>query len=377
MHLDRRCLYALAVATLCLASARARAADGEADKTALAVEALGRLQDVNLESNPKLKQAVEKLLEKTRGTPAFVKLVRQFKLTNQNVGLLEVALAQPAGESGIEATRMLLAGGDTGLLERTLADTNAIVAAKTAEALGNTGEKRVTTLLLPVVADGQRDLALRKQAARALARTHEGARDLLALAREGKLGDDLKFTASTDLNGARWPEIKAEAAHLLPLPPAQNSQPLPPVSELVQMKGDAANGAKVFSRPSPGCANCHIVNGQGTDLGPNLSEVGSKLGKDALFEAILDPSAGISFGYEAFNLTLKNGDEVYGLIASETAEEIVLKNIGGIITKHKKADIVSRQQSKVSIMPAGLQQGMSTQEFVDLVEYLSTLKKPQ
>jgi putative heme-binding domain-containing protein len=124
-----------------------------------------------------------------------------------------------------------------------------------------------------------------------------------------------------------------------------------------------------------GCANCHQVNGQGIDFGPNLSEVGSKLGKDALYEAILDPSAGISFGYEAWQLTLKSGDEAYGLIVSDTPEEIAVKAIGGIVTRYPKRDIVTREQSKLSIMPAGLQQAMTAQELVDLVEYLSSLTK--
>jgi len=47
------------------------------------------------------------------------------------------------------------------------------------------------------------------------------------------------------------------------------------------------------------------------------------------------------------------------------------------VTKYRKADIASRQQSKLSIMPAGLQAGMTTKEFVDLVEYLALLKKAQ
>jgi putative heme-binding domain-containing protein len=85
----------------------------------------------------------------------------------------------------------------------------------------------------------------------------------------------------------------------------------------------------------------------------------------------------VSFGYEAFSFTLKNGDEAYGLIVSETGDEVTLKNVGGIVTKYTKTYIESRQQSKLSIMPAGLQAGMTTQEFVDLIEYLATLKKPQ
>jgi putative heme-binding domain-containing protein len=185
----------------------------------------------------------------------------------------------------------------------------------------------------------------------------------------------LKFTASTELNAVRWPEIKTEAAKILPPAQGQNAAPLPPLSELVRMKGDPANGARIFTNASPGCVNCHVVNGRGVELGPNLSEIGTKLGKDALIEAILEPSSGVSFGYEAWNFTLKSGDEVYGLLASETADEVVVKNIGGIITRLKKIDLVSRQQSKLSIMPAGLQAAMTTQELVDLVEYLAALKK--
>jgi putative heme-binding domain-containing protein len=348
----------------------------DADRIALAVEALTRLEGVDLSANAAMKERVLKVLDKTRGTPNFVRLVQHFKLKDQNAGLLEIAVSQPAGESGVEATRMILAGGDTALLQKTLEGTNLLAATRLTEALGNTGQKEVTPLLLPLASDSQRDATLRRQVVRSLARTMHGANALLALARASKLGDDVKFAASSELNSARWPEIKAEAAKLLPLPPGQSAAPLPPISELVKLKGDAANGAKIFARQSPGCIQCHVVRGQGTELGPELSEIGGKLGKDALYESILDPSAGISFGYEAWNIVLKNGDEPYGLIASETADELTLKAIGGIVTKFKKSDIASRQQSKLSIMPAGLQQSMTTEEFVDLVEYLSTLKKP-
>jgi putative heme-binding domain-containing protein len=352
------------------------AADAEADRVALAVEALTRLEGVDLNANATLKERVLKVLDKTRGTANFVKLVQHFKFTDQNAGLLEVAIAQPAGESGVEAMRMILAGGGAALLRETLEGTNALAATKAAEALGNTGQKETVKLLLPLVSDARRDGGLRRQTVRSLARTADGAKELLALAKADKLSDGVKFTASSELNSARWPEIKAEAAKVLPLPPGQNAAPLPPIAELVKMKGDAANGAKVYARASPGCINCHIVKDQGTELGPNLSEIGGKLGKDALYESILDPSAGVSFGYEAWNVTLKNGDDAYGLIASETADELALKAVGGIITRLKKADIASRQQSKLSIMPTGLQQGMTTQEFVDLVEFLASLRKP-
>jgi len=215
---------------------------------------------------------------------------------------------------------------------------------------------------------------LRKQAVRALAQAQEGAAALLKLAKEEKLPQDMKLMAGSELNNVRWAKIKTEAAQLLPLPRGQNSGPVPPISELVKMKGDAAKGAVIYRRDTVGCIKCHQVNGEGVDFGPNLSEIGTKLGKDALYEAILDPSAGVSFGYEAWQIELKNGDEAYGLIVSDTADEIAVKTQGGIVARYKKSDIAKREQQKLSIMPAGLQQTMSTQDLAHLVEYLSSLK---
>jgi putative heme-binding domain-containing protein len=246
---------------------------------------------------------------------------------------------------------------------------------KVAEALGNTSQNEAAKLLLPLVTAARIDLALRKQAVRSLAQTSQGASGLLRLAKEQQLPEDMKLTASSELNRVRWPAMKAEAATVLPLPQGRNAQPLPPLVELLKMPGDPANGAKVFSSAAVGCANCHQVKGQGVDFGPNLTEIGSKLGKDALFEAILDPSAGISFGFEAWQFELRSGDEAYGLLVSETAEEVAVKAVGGIVTRYKKGDVAKREQMKLSIMPVGLQQAMTTQELVDLVEYLFSLKK--
>ena len=72
---------------------------------------------------------------------------------------------------------------------------------------------------------------------------------------------------------------------------------------------------------------------------------------------------------------MKSGDEAYGLVVSDTAEELAVKTQAGIVTRYKKSDIVKRAQQKLSIMPAGLQQTMSAEDLADLVEYLSSLKK--
>jgi putative heme-binding domain-containing protein len=347
---------------------------GQSDPS-VAVEAITRLQNIDLEQNAKIKETVFKLLDRTRGTADFLKLVRHFKIKGQDPALLDLAIAHPSDELGVEAMRVLLSGSDLTLIEEKLRSDDGKVAVAVAEVLGASGSKESVKLLLPIVRDEKADSALRKQAIRSLARTEDGAGAVLHLARENQLSEALRFTASAELGKVRWPNIKTEAARLLPLPEGQNSQPLPPLSELLKRTGNMANGERVFRNQTAACASCHKVKGQGMEVGPDLSEIGTKLGKEALYESILDPSAGISFGYEAWQLELKNGDEAYGLIASETADEIAIKNNTGIVTRYKKSDVKSRQQMKLSIMPSGIQQAMSVSELVDLVEYLAGLKK--
>src|SRR5262249_57674921 len=98
---------------------------------------------------------------------------------------------------------------------------------------------------------------------------------------------------------------------------------------------------------------CQEMNGEGVDVGPNVSEIGTKLAREAMYEAILDPSAGIAFGYEAWQLDFKDGGESYGLIVSETPDEVAVKTIGGLVTRYQKDAIAQRTRQKLSIMPAG------------------------
>ena len=341
-------------------------------ENAVAIEALSRLKGMDIESNPALKKAVLRVLESTRRTPAFVQIVQDFKLTGQESGLLDVIEKQPAHSLSTEAARMLLAEMNLETLKKGFAGSQA---AAIAQALGNAGDRLAVPLLVTLVSDVQREVSVRKLALKGLLQTQEGAAWVLSSAREEKLPDDLRFTAASELNQVRWPQIRAEAAKLFPLPASANAEPLPPLVELLKRQGDAAKGAEVFRRETVGCIKCHQILGEGIDFGPALSEIGSKLGKDALYESILDPSSGISFGYEAWEFELKSGDETLGLIASETEDEVVVKSQGGIASHIKTSDIKARVKMKLSIMPTGLQQAMSPADLVNLVQYLAELKK--
>jgi putative membrane-bound dehydrogenase-like protein len=355
---------------LLIANSRAPAAPGH---EIVAVETLARLKDIDIAAHPEVKAALTESLASVRGTPEFVNLVQDFHLPDQNAGLIEVAVRHQAEESGVQAMRLVLASPDLTPLENEMRNTNS--AARLAEALGNTRDRRIVPVLLPLVDDQQIDPAARRQAVRSLARVQQGASQLLQLARDNKLPSDVKFTATMELNQVRWADLRALAAQVLPPPVSRNAQSLPPLPELLKMRGDISRGVGVFARPDVACITCHRINDKGADLGPALSEIGAKLGKDALYEAILDPSAGIAFGYEAWEITLKSGDDAIGIIKSDTEDELIIKDAKAIPIHIKKSDIVSRRQLKVSLMPADIQKAMSTQDLVDLVEYLSSLKK--
>lgn len=337
-----------------------------AQADSVAIEALSRLKGMDLEANPALKGAVLKVLEKTKGTPQFVEVVRDFELKGQAKDLVDFAAKNPTNSTAVEGLRLAFKEAGAAALQP--------ISLGLIQAMGNSADKEFAPVIAPIVEDAKQPTDLRKAAVKALAQSEEGATRLLKLAKEEKLDSSLKFTATAALHTAPWAKIKAEAAQVLPLPQT-NAAPLPPVAELVKLKGDPANGAKVFRKPEVNCIGCHKINNEGVDFGPALSEIGTKLAKEAIYESILDPSSGISFGFEGWQLETKDGDEAAGIIASESADEIVLKSQTGISTKYKKSDVAKRTKSSLSLMPAGLQQAMSQQDMVDLVDYLSTLKK--
>jgi putative heme-binding domain-containing protein len=165
--------------------------------------------------------------------------------------------------------------------------------------------------------------------------------------------------------------VRDEARKYLGEAKSGDGKKLPEISELVRMKGDVKKGALVFKNY---CTACHQVGENGMDYGPKLTQIGGKLTKEAIYSSIFHPDLGISFGYEGWDITLKDGTVMSGIIASKTETDIILKMPGGVSQNIKTSNIKTIKQLENSVMPAGLQEGMSTQELVDMVEYLKSLK---
>jgi putative heme-binding domain-containing protein len=349
------------------------AADAQNAKDALVVETLIRLEKFDLAEMPKQKAAVLRQLEANKETPRYLELAEQFSIKETGSELLRLALEKSPDALGVGAARLLLKLNGSSAVATALADKDDRVALKAVTAFGATQDKAAIEPIAVLVTDKSRSGTVRNAAVKALGGSPTGEQLLLAVVKGKKLPADSNFSAASVLLSSRDPAVKEEAAKFLTLPPGSNAKPLPPVAELALRKGDAAVGKAVFQRT---CIACHKIDGiPGVDFGPALSEIGDKLPKDALYTAILDPSAGIEFNYEGYLVKLKDGNQALGIITSQTDDKITLKLLGGTPVKYNKADIVAMEKQATSLMPPGLQQAMTEQELTDLVEFLSSLKK--
>src|SRR5205823_13880710 len=144
----------------------------------------------------------------------------------------------------------------------------------------------------------------------------------------------------------------------------------------VRANGDARRGAEIFRRAELGCTACHSVNGQGGNVGPDLSALGTAQPVDFIIGAILDPQKEVKEGYMSISVTTKDGEEYQGYQVRETGIELVLRDVLQNKEIRLRRDTIQEKKQNGSVMPTGLADILSRVEFRDLVRYLSGLGKP-
>lgn len=156
--------------------------------------------------------------------------------------------------------------------------------------------------------------------------------------------------------------------------------PLPQAYEdyAMQHDGDVERGRELFARTDRAlCAKCHTVDGSGALAGPDLFVIGDKFPRRELIRSILTPSSTIAVGYGATSIIRKSGEGVVGVIKQATDDWIELKGIDGMPVRIETKDIASQSTLPASLMPEGLWQTMSLEEFANLVGYLEHLRQPR
>jgi quinoprotein glucose dehydrogenase len=138
--------------------------------------------------------------------------------------------------------------------------------------------------------------------------------------------------------------------------------------------GNAAAGRDIFfNKTEAACLRCHKIQGQGGDVGPDLTGIGAKQTREYLLESIVDPNRQIAKGFETVVLTLQNGKVVSGVLKEDNVQEVKLITPEGESLVVAKKAIEERQTGK-SAMPLDVIKHLSKSELRDLIEFLAGLK---
>jgi putative heme-binding domain-containing protein len=141
---------------------------------------------------------------------------------------------------------------------------------------------------------------------------------------------------------------------------------------LGEIKGDLSEGPALFAQQ--GCVACHALNKDEVQKGPYLGQIGGIMDADRIAMSILRPEQEISQGFKTVSITTKKGGAHVGFVTNRLSDQIEMRDIAGTVTTLKTSDIANETLLPISMMPAGLANGMSMNDFASLVHFLADQK---
>lgn len=209
---------------------------------------------------------------------------------------------------------------------------------------------------------------LRTQAFDAIMKRPEAAQALLGAIQNGKI--DPKEIGPGNISRLRTHPNKQVAKQanamidkLNPNAKAKNEL-IAQFTPVVEQPGNVANGKMLFTAA---CAVCHKLGDLGKDVAPPLVGMGAH-GPAELLVHVLDPNREVDPSFWAWNVTTKKGETFAGVIASENQASLTLRNQGGDF-EIKKADIATRENTRRSLMPEGLE-GLGAESIRDILAFI-------
>ncbi len=369
---------AATVATICFAFLLPLGTSSAAEPTAASdhavVEALLRLPSDAMANHPEAKAAVLRYLSRHSGTKQYLDVAKKLGVVDQTDELMNF-IASGDSNLAAEAIRLLVQNNGVASLQATIQgeDPARAVAATRALAFVNNAQSR--KLLGQVLSGEEYTTQLKIAATSALGANGQGQQLLIEFAKSKGVPKPLTFAFSEALRGSSNEAIRNAAEEVLEPIASKGSETIPPVKQLARMRGNAKQGKQVFNS-SGTCNQCHKVKGTGKEVGPDLSEIGSKLSREDMFVAILNPNAAVSHNYETYSLLDYDGNVVTGLLINKNADGATIRDAKGVDHTVATEDIEELRQQAVSLMPSDLQKLMSLQDLVSLVDYLVLLRKP-
>jgi putative heme-binding domain-containing protein len=174
---------------------------------------------------------------------------------------------------------------------------------------------------------------------------------------------DVSFSTTRDPRPRALPLRRFLMPFAKPAPPDDLTRDVPEIAG-----GNYEAGRALFKGKAT-CAQCHQLRGEGFRVGPELSNL---MHRDyaSVLKDITDPNATINPDAIGYTVTLKDGGTVVGTRLAETAEELQIAQPGGAVAKLKKSAVAKTEPMSVSLMPVGLDKGLTPDELRDLMTFL-------
>ncbi len=137
--------------------------------------------------------------------------------------------------------------------------------------------------------------------------------------------------------------------------------------------GDPVRGRELFSGKGD-CSRCHMVDGLGGRVGPDLSEIAWMRSTRHLRTSILKPNQEVDRGYRSIEAVQKGGQIIRGVPLNEDPYSIQLMDLEENLHSLIKSDLEELRQEDRSWMPS-YQRIFSGSELDDLVAYLYSLRR--
>jgi putative heme-binding domain-containing protein len=164
------------------------------------------------------------------------------------------------------------------------------------------------------------------------------------------------------------PGVRNAAKRTLAAPASSRQQVIDSFMSALDLKGDPAHGKKLYQER---CFSCHRLGGEGFALGPDLVTV-KNTGKEKILVNILDPNREVRPDFISYAIETKDDESLIGLVANETASSITLRQAYGKEDVLNRTRIKKMQSLGQSLMPEGLEVGLTAQDFADLISYIET-----
>ena len=286
--------------------------------------------------------------------------------------------AQVSGDDVAPRILQKLKDSDKSVQRATLSALSVVVAAadsktrfQTLKALAAEPDRRALPMYLDGLLDKNKDIYAACLSA-LLALGDSIDKDLRLLHDRNELADSVRRELSKV-----FPETSKQFAFLHEQAPAK-LDPSAYARFATDQQGNPSKGQQLFADPKGiGCVKCHAVGGVGAkNIGPDLLGVGAKYPRRELIRSVLEPSNRILIDFEMSVVVTTRGKIYQGMVTSQTPGRIDLITPEAEVIQLSAEEIEVKKTSNISPMPNGLANGMTLQNFADIIAYLESLKQP-